>query len=57
LDHGAAAVKTAVSAGAMGQYRLTAVSAGAPLRFGKVVMGAALIFHPLRSASFGYRHL
>jgi hypothetical protein len=34
LNHGAAAIKAAVSAGAMGQYRLAAVSAGAPLRRG-----------------------
>jgi hypothetical protein len=46
LDHGTAAVKTAVSAGAMGQYRLATVSAGAPLRLGQVVMGAALVLDP-----------
>ena len=57
LDHGAAAVKAAVSAGAMGQHRLAAVSAGTPLRRGQMVMGTALVFHPFRSASFRYRHL
>jgi len=46
LDDGTAVVETAVSAGAMGQNRFAAIGAGAPLRRGQMVMGAALVFNP-----------
>jgi hypothetical protein len=56
FDYRAAAVKTTLRAGAMGQHGLAAVGTGAPLRLGEMIMGAPLIFHSLRGSSFRYWH-
>jgi hypothetical protein len=52
----AATIKATMSAGAVRHDRFTAVRASAPLRLGQAVMRTALVFHPLRSSSFRYRH-
>jgi hypothetical protein len=56
LNNGAAAVKAAMRASAVRQHGFTTFRTGAPLRFGQAVVGAALIFYPLRGPSLGYRH-
>jgi hypothetical protein len=56
LNDGAAAIKAAVGAGAVGQNGFAAIGAGAPLRLGQAVMRTALVFDSLRGSSLGYRH-
>jgi hypothetical protein len=56
LNDGAAAIKAAVGAGAVGQNGFAAIGASAPLRLGQAIMRTALVFDSLRGSSLGYRH-
>ena len=56
LNDGAAAIKAAVRASAVGQNGFAAIGAGAPLRLGQAVVSAALVLDSLRGSSLRYRH-
>jgi hypothetical protein len=56
LNNGAATVKAAMGARVVRPSRLAAIGTSAPLRLGKSVMRATLIFDPLGCSSFWYRH-
>jgi hypothetical protein len=56
LNNGAATVKAAVGARAVRPSRLAAIGTSTPLRLGKAIMRATLIFDPLGCSSFWYRH-
>jgi hypothetical protein len=56
LNDGAAAIKAAVGAGAVGQNGFAAIGASAPLRLGQAIMRTALVFDSLRGSSLRYRH-